>query len=96
LLKINKFIKEPILVMTSAAEPSSWPEYNNAPAVSLPNMVSSSDLFDGELFGDELMDIYNSAVEATAQNPGKYYYPRPMAHASPAGQPSMMFRFYSR
>jgi hypothetical protein len=27
--------------------------------VSLPTIVSSSDLFDGELFGDELMDIYN-------------------------------------
>jgi hypothetical protein len=75
--------------MTSAAEPSSWSEYNNAPVVSLPNMVSSSDLFDGELFGDELMDIYNSAVEATAQNPGKYYYPRqrPMARAS--GRPTI-------
>jgi len=25
-------------------------------------MVSSTDLFDGELFGDELIDIYNSTV----------------------------------
>jgi len=30
---------------------------------SLPAIVSSTDLFDGELFGDELMDIYNSTVE---------------------------------
>jgi len=30
--------------------------------VSLPTIVSSTDLFDGELFGDELIDIYNSAV----------------------------------
>lgn len=60
-------------MMTTAitTEPaSSWSDYNNAPVVSLPNMVASSDLFDGELFGDELMDIYNSAVEATANNPG--------------------------
>jgi len=28
----------------------------------LPTMVSSTDLFDGELFGDELIDIYNSTV----------------------------------
>lgn len=31
--------------------------------VSLPTIVSSTDLFDGELFGDELIDIYNSTVE---------------------------------
>lgn len=31
--------------------------------VSLPSIVSSSDLFDGELFGDELIDIYNSTVD---------------------------------
>jgi hypothetical protein len=38
-----------------------WPavEVN---AVSLPTIVSTSDLFDGELFGDELIDIYNSSV----------------------------------
>mmetsp|Transcript_2283 Transcript_2283/g.5011 ORF Transcript_2283/g.5011 Transcript_2283/m.5011 type:complete len:725 (+) Transcript_2283:605-2779(+) len=29
---------------------------------SIPAMVSSTDLFDGELFGDELIDIYNSTV----------------------------------
>ena len=38
-----------------------WPSVD-ANGVSLPTIVSSSDLFDGELFGDELMDIYNSAV----------------------------------
>jgi hypothetical protein len=27
---------------------------------SLPAIVASSDLFDGELFGDELIDIYDS------------------------------------
>ena len=30
--------------------------------VSLPTIVSTTDLFDGELFGDELIDIYNSSV----------------------------------
>jgi len=30
--------------------------------VSLPTIVSTTDLFDGELFGDELIDIYNSTV----------------------------------
>lgn len=30
--------------------------------VCLPTIVTSTDLFDGELFGDELLDIYNSAV----------------------------------
>ena len=27
-----------------------------------PMMVSSSDLFDGDILGDELIDIYNAAV----------------------------------
>ena len=31
--------------------------------VSLPAIVSTTDLFDGELFGDELIDIYNSTVD---------------------------------
>jgi hypothetical protein len=31
--------------------------------VPLPTIVSSSDLFDGELFGDELIDIYNGSIE---------------------------------
>lgn len=30
--------------------------------VSLPTIVSTTDLFDGELFGDELIDIYNNSV----------------------------------
>jgi hypothetical protein len=38
-----------------------WPAVE-ANAVSLPTIVSTSDLFDGELFGDELIDIYNSSV----------------------------------
>lgn len=29
----------------------------------LPAIVSSSDLFDGELFGDELIDMYNGSIE---------------------------------
>lgn len=32
----------------------------------LPTIAPSSDLFDGELFGDELIDIYNVAVGASA------------------------------
>lgn len=38
-----------------------WNE-GEASSVALPSMVSSSDLFDGELFGDELIDIYNNGV----------------------------------
>lgn len=38
-----------------------WPSVDQN-ASSLPTMVSSTDLFDGELFGDELIDIYNSTV----------------------------------
>jgi len=38
-----------------------WPNVDQT-AASLPTMVSSSDLFDGDLFGDELIDIYNSTV----------------------------------
>ena len=38
---------------------SDWHHHN----VCLPTIVSSSDLFDGELFGDELLDIYNSTVD---------------------------------
>ena len=37
-----------------------------AHGVSLPAMVST-DLFDGELFGDELIDIYSSAVIEDAE-----------------------------
>jgi len=36
-------------------------EANHHP-VSLPTIVSTTDLFDGELFGDELIDIYNNSV----------------------------------
>lgn len=38
-----------------------WPSVDSN-GISLPAIVSSSDLFDGELFGDELIDIYNSAM----------------------------------
>jgi hypothetical protein len=34
-----------------------WPQVD-----SMPSMVTSSDLFDGDLLGDELIDIYNAAV----------------------------------
>lgn len=44
-----------------------WPAVD-ANAVSLPTIVSSSDLFDGELFGDELIDIYNSSVDDGTEN----------------------------
>jgi hypothetical protein len=35
---------------------------HDANQISLPTIVSNSGLFDGELFGDELIDIYNSSV----------------------------------
>ena len=40
---------------------------------SLPTIVASSDLFDGELFGDELIDIYDSAVDAHNANDGMWW-----------------------
>ena len=52
--------------MSAAAD---WP-HDEANNVALPTIVSSTDLFDGDLFGDELMDIYNSTIEAAAQNQG--------------------------
>lgn len=39
-----------------------WPSVD-ANGVALPAIISSHDLFEGELFGDELIDIYHSAVE---------------------------------
>ena len=36
---------------------SEWPQVDP-----MPSMVSSSDLFDGDILGDELIDIYNAAV----------------------------------
>jgi hypothetical protein len=36
---------------------------------SVPSIVTSSDLFDGELFGDELIDIYNSSSAEERCNP---------------------------
>lgn len=39
---------------------------------SLPTIVASSDLFDGELFGDELIDIYDSAVDTHNANDGMF------------------------
>lgn len=51
--------------MTSSAPAPPAAEWSAeaAPSVPLPTIVSSTDLFDGELFGDELIDIYNSTVE---------------------------------
>lgn len=40
--------------MTSSAD---WPQVDP-----MPTMVSSSDLFDGDILGDELVDIYNAAI----------------------------------
>jgi hypothetical protein len=47
-------------------------EWTNVDIVhpSLPSMVASSDLFDGELFGDELIDIYDSTVDTHNANDG--------------------------
>jgi hypothetical protein len=39
--------------------PTEWGN-NDIIHPSLPAIVASSDLFDGELFGDELIDIYDS------------------------------------
>ena len=39
-----------------------WPSVDTN-GVSFPAIVSSADLFEGELFGDELIDIYHSAVD---------------------------------
>jgi hypothetical protein len=38
-----------------------WPSVHGNHG-SLPTIVSPSDLFDGELFGDELIDIYDRTV----------------------------------
>lgn len=46
--------------MSTLMSTTDWPNVD-ANAV-LPHLVSSADLFDGELFGDELIDIYNSSV----------------------------------
>ena len=46
--------------MTFADWPADDPHHH---PVSLPTIVSTTDLFDGELFGDELIDIYNSTVD---------------------------------
>lgn len=56
--------------MTNPTTSADWPndvDSNSAAATTTttlpPNMVSSTtDLFDGELFGDELIDIYNSTI----------------------------------
>lgn len=48
--------------MTSTSSASSDWHPVDQHNVCLPTIVSSTDLFDGELFGDELLDIYNSAV----------------------------------
>lgn len=38
-----------------------WSSVDNN-GVPLPTIVSASDLFEGELFGDELIDIYNTSA----------------------------------
>lgn len=45
-----------------------WNQDDHGEPTTLPAMVSSTDLFDGELFGDELMDIYNSVNESGDMN----------------------------
>jgi len=42
-------------------------EQELVPATTPQQMTTSSDLFEGELFGDELVDIYNAAVEGSAE-----------------------------
>lgn len=54
-----------------------WPSVD-ANGVSLPTIVSSTDLFDGELFGDELMDIYNSAVVGESASDASVHNEIPM------------------
>lgn len=53
--------------MTSSSSPhwgaTEQPGADPSPAMLPSSMATSSDLFDGEIFGEELMDIYNAAVE---------------------------------
>ena len=53
-----------------STSPNWGPEHSPADpsSVELPSMANSSDLFHGELFGDELLDIYNAAVEVNANS----------------------------
>lgn len=52
---------------------SEWPTVDSQ-SVPLPTIVSSSDLFDGELFGDELIDIYNDSIDDThCVNNGEFF-----------------------
>lgn len=48
-----------------------WPSVD-AHNVSLPTIVSSTDLFDGEIFGDELIDIYNNSVHGDDHDNGTF------------------------
>jgi hypothetical protein len=42
--------------------PTSTEPHESHPATSLPAIVSTSDLFEGDLFGDELIDIYHTVA----------------------------------
>lgn len=42
-----------------------WPQVD-----AMPSMVSSADLFDGDILGDELIDIYNAAVVGGGDDDG--------------------------
>lgn len=50
-----------------------WPSVD-AHNVSLPTIVSSTDLFDGELFGDELIDIYNHGLHDDGDGNGTFLW----------------------
>jgi hypothetical protein len=43
-----------------------WPQLDSSV---LTNVSLSSDLFGGELFGDELMDMYSSAAVVESESP---------------------------
>jgi hypothetical protein len=51
-----------------------WPSVDGN-GVSLPTIVSTSDLFEGELFGDELIDIYNTSAADDGNSNGKILMP---------------------
>lgn len=50
---------------------SDWYAEVEGKSASLPTLAPSSDLFDGELFSDELIDIYNTAV-GEGEHPGTH------------------------
>lgn len=68
LLSLLKVILKKKRIIMSA--PVEW-IVEDANPTPLPTIVSSTDLFDGELFGDELIDIYNSTVDSNPASGGK-------------------------